>query len=133
MGGTPRLEARALSSAKAQIARTMIQEMASLPLGAVRLTEEFLPHDPPKAKELHRLRAYITEEIHRIERRVLAKRVQATIATGGTAEAAAKLVRRTGGEIIGAAFVIDLPELGGTKLLESQGIKVHTLMAFAGH
>ncbi len=55
------------------------------------------------------------------------------IATGGTAEAAAKLVRRSGGEIIGAAFVIDLPELGGTKLLQSLGIKVHTLMAFEGH
>ena len=55
------------------------------------------------------------------------------IATGGTAEAATKLVRRTEGEIVGAAFVIDLPDLGGTKLLQSQGIKVHTLMAFDGH
>ena len=55
------------------------------------------------------------------------------IATGGTAEAAAKLIRRGGGEIVGAAFVIDLPELGGTKLLESQGIKVHNLFAFDGH
>ncbi len=55
------------------------------------------------------------------------------IATGGTAEAAVKLVRRTGGEIVGAAFVIDLPELGGAKLLEAHGIKVHSLMAFEGH
>lgn len=55
------------------------------------------------------------------------------IATGGTAEAAAKLVRRTGGEIVGAAFVIDLPELGGARLLEALGIKVHALMAFEGH
>ena len=55
------------------------------------------------------------------------------IATGGTAEAAAKLVRRSGGDIIGAAFVIDLPELGGAKKLESLGIKVHALMAFEGH
>ena len=55
------------------------------------------------------------------------------IATGGTAEAAAKLVRRTGGEIVGAAFVIDLPELGGTRRLEAQGIKVHALMTFEGH
>ncbi len=55
------------------------------------------------------------------------------IATGGTAEAAAKLVRRTGGEIVGACFVIDLPDLGGAKLLEEMGIKVHALMAFEGH
>jgi adenine phosphoribosyltransferase len=55
------------------------------------------------------------------------------IATGGTAEAAAKLVRRTGGEIVGATFVIDLPELGGTRKLEQHGIKVHALMAFEGH
>ena len=55
------------------------------------------------------------------------------IATGGTAEAAAKLVRRSGGNILGAAFVIDLPELGGAKKLEAQGIKVHALMAFDGH
>ena len=55
------------------------------------------------------------------------------VATGGTAEAAAKLVRRSGGEIVGAAFVIDLPEIGGAKLLREQGIAVHTLMAFEGH
>ena len=55
------------------------------------------------------------------------------IATGGTAEAAAKLIRSARGEVVGAAFVIDLPELGGAKLLEAQGIKVHTLMAFEGH
>ena len=39
------------------------------------------------------------------------------IATGGTAEAAVKLVRRSGGEIVGATFIIDLPELGGLKKL----------------
>ncbi len=55
------------------------------------------------------------------------------IATGGTAEAAVKLVRRSGGEVLGAAFVIDLPEIGGAKLLRDDGIAVHTLMAFEGH
>lgn len=55
------------------------------------------------------------------------------IATGGTAEAAAKLVTRSGGIIVGAAFVIDLPELGGARKLQSMGIKVHALMAFEGH
>jgi adenine phosphoribosyltransferase len=55
------------------------------------------------------------------------------IATGGTAEAAAKLVQRSGGEIVGATFIIDLPELGGMKKLHELGIKSHVLMAFEGH
>ncbi len=55
------------------------------------------------------------------------------IATGGTAEAAAKLVRRSGGNIVGAAFVIDLSEIGGRKRLEDMGIRCETLMAFDGH
>ncbi len=55
------------------------------------------------------------------------------IATGGTAEAAAKLLRRSGGEIVGATFIIDLPELGGLKLLQSHGIPCHALIAFEGH
>ena len=55
------------------------------------------------------------------------------IATGGTAEAAAKLIRRAEGQIVGAAFIIDLPELGGRRLLETQGIQCHVLMAFDGH
>jgi adenine phosphoribosyltransferase len=55
------------------------------------------------------------------------------IATGGTAEAAVKLVKKSGGVIVGAAFVIDLPELGGARRLEAAGVKCHTLMAFEGH
>ncbi len=55
------------------------------------------------------------------------------IATGGTAEAAVKLVQRSGGEIVGATFAIDLPELGGARKLAAHGIKCHTLMTFEGH
>ena len=55
------------------------------------------------------------------------------IATGGTAEAAAKLVRRSGGEVVGAAFVIDLPDLGGLGKLEANGVTCHALVAFEGH
>src|SRR5262245_54383834 len=55
------------------------------------------------------------------------------IATGGTAEAAAKLIRRSGGEVVGAAFIIDLPDLGGLKKLAALGIDTHVLMAFEGH
>ncbi|MEO0809719.1 MAG: adenine phosphoribosyltransferase [Pseudomonadota bacterium] len=55
------------------------------------------------------------------------------IATGGTAEAAAKLIQRVGGKIIAAAFIIDLPELGGRVKLESMGVNCHVLMHFEGH
>ncbi len=55
------------------------------------------------------------------------------IATGGTAEAAAKLIKRSGGEIVGAVFIVDLPELGGLKRLSQLGIESHVLVAFEGH
>jgi adenine phosphoribosyltransferase len=55
------------------------------------------------------------------------------IATGGTAGAAIDLIRTSGGELIAAAFVIDLPELGGANRLRDKGVKTHTLVAFEGH
>lgn len=54
------------------------------------------------------------------------------LATGGTAEAGIKLVERLGGEIIGCAFIIDLPDLGGRKKLTSMGMEVHSLCTFEG-
>jgi adenine phosphoribosyltransferase len=54
------------------------------------------------------------------------------LATGGTAEAGIKLVERLGGQIVGCAFVIDLPDLGGRKLLEGLGDEVHALCEFEG-
>lgn len=55
------------------------------------------------------------------------------IATGGTAEAACKLLTQMGADIVAACFVIDLPELGGRKKLEDMGINVRTLVSFEGH
>tara|TARA_B100000579_G_scaffold385701_1_gene356963 strand:+ start:326 stop:853 length:528 start_codon:yes stop_codon:yes gene_type:complete len=55
------------------------------------------------------------------------------IATGGTAEAAAKLVEQSGGEVSGFLFVINLFDLGGKKLLEKKGYKTFALMDFPGH
>jgi adenine phosphoribosyltransferase len=55
------------------------------------------------------------------------------IATGGTAEAAVKLIRKSGGDVVGASFVIDLSDLGGAKRLEGLGIHLHTLFGFEGH
>ncbi len=55
------------------------------------------------------------------------------IATGGSALAAIRLIRRSGAELGGASFVIDLPELGGAELLRREGIEVRTLVSFEGH
>lgn len=55
------------------------------------------------------------------------------IATGGTAIAAVSLIRRTGATCDHAAFVIDLPDLGGAEKLRAENVGVHALMAFEGH
>jgi len=54
------------------------------------------------------------------------------IATGGTALAAARLIRRAGGHVVGARFIIDLPDLGGAEALRAEGIDVASLMEFEG-
>src|SRR5579885_739488 len=55
------------------------------------------------------------------------------IATGGTCFAAIKLLERAGAKVIGASFVIDLPELGGAAKIRALGKNVQTLVAFEGH
>jgi adenine phosphoribosyltransferase len=55
------------------------------------------------------------------------------LATGGTAEAGIRLVERLGAEVIGCAFVVDLPDLGGRRKLEAMGMDVHALCEFEGH
>lgn len=54
------------------------------------------------------------------------------IASGGTAEAACKLIEQVGGSVVECGFVIELPALGGRKLLENNGHKVFALCEFDG-
>jgi adenine phosphoribosyltransferase len=54
------------------------------------------------------------------------------LATGGTAEAGIRLIEGLGGEVIGCAFVIDLPDLGGRRKLEDMGMSVHAICDYAG-
>lgn len=54
------------------------------------------------------------------------------IATGGTALATLNLLRRMGVEIVGFSFIVDLPDLGGSKRLENEGVPVLTLVEFEG-
>ena len=55
------------------------------------------------------------------------------IATGGTAEAAAKLIEISKGKVAAFIFVIDLFDLGGKDNLINKNYKVHTLIEFPGH
>ncbi len=54
------------------------------------------------------------------------------IATGGTAEAGVKLLQELGADVVAACFVIDLPDLGGSKRIEALGVPVRTLIEFEG-
>jgi exopolyphosphatase/guanosine-5'-triphosphate,3'-diphosphate pyrophosphatase len=68
-----------------------IRDAVSLPLGAVRLTNEFLRHDPSRKGELKRLRGFIARETNRIIDRITTAKVKNVIATSGTAAALAEV------------------------------------------
>jgi adenine phosphoribosyltransferase len=55
------------------------------------------------------------------------------IATGGTAEAAVRLLKEIGADVLAAVFVIDLPDLGGRARIEKLNVPVRTLVEFPGH
>ena len=74
-------------------------------------------------------------EIHKdsIEPKEKVLIVDDLIATGGTSEAGAKLVEKSGGIVTGFVFVINLFDLGGKNLLENKGYKAFSLIEFPGH
>ncbi len=67
-----------------------VQQMVSLPLGAVRLQQEFLQHDPPAKDDIGRLKQFIIRELHRAEKKIGKPAVTLVIATSGTAAALAE-------------------------------------------
>jgi len=68
-----------------------IKETASLPLGAVRLTNEFIRHDPPRSGELERLLGFVTRYVGRAAPRIAGAGIKTVLATSGTAAALAGL------------------------------------------
>ena len=76
-----------------------------------------------------------TIEVHKdsIEQNDSVLIIDDLIATGGTAEAAAKLVEMSGGNIAAFVFVINLFDLNGSKNLVKKGYYVESLMDFPGH
>jgi exopolyphosphatase/guanosine-5'-triphosphate,3'-diphosphate pyrophosphatase len=73
-----------------------IRDAVSLPLGAVRLSNEFLRHDPPRKGELTRLRGFIAREVNRVVTRITAAKIKNVIATSGTAAALAAVAAHLG-------------------------------------
>lgn len=80
-----------------------IKELVTLPLGAVRLTQEFIHHDPPNKDELKRLHGFIVQEVAHVSRQITRADVRSVIATSGTAAALAgaaqSLKLRRGGSV----------------------------------
>jgi exopolyphosphatase/guanosine-5'-triphosphate,3'-diphosphate pyrophosphatase len=93
--------------------------MVSLPLGAVRLTQEFLKHDPPKRSETERMRVFIAEEVERIAERIAKFRVQLTIATSGTAAALAGAVQKRSAD--STSRVLNVSRSSALKLAKKLG------------
>jgi adenine phosphoribosyltransferase len=94
-----------------------------------KLPAENFGHDYELEYGADRLEVH-QDGIQRGERVLL---VDDLIATGGTAEAALRLITMAGGSVVGCAFVVDLPELGGRKKLETLGHAVLALCEFPGH
>ncbi|PWI35061.1 adenine phosphoribosyltransferase [Vibrio albus] len=76
-----------------------------------------------------------TLEIHTdaIEKGDKVLMVDDLLATGGTIEATTKLIRQLGGEVEHAAFVINLPDIGGDERLKGLGLNVYSICEFDGH
>jgi exopolyphosphatase/guanosine-5'-triphosphate,3'-diphosphate pyrophosphatase len=81
-----------------------LRDTVSLPLGAVRLTGEFLQHDPPRKSELKRLSEFVARELARVQDRIRQAHVGAVIATSGTAAALASLAGRMAGKSRSATY-----------------------------
>src|SRR5512146_86150 len=93
-----------------------------------KLPAETIGHDYELEYGTDRIEIH-TDAIEKGEKVLL---VDDLIATGGTAEAACKLIEKIGGQIVECAFVIDLPDVGGRGRLEKRGHKVFSLCEFEG-
>jgi adenine phosphoribosyltransferase len=93
-----------------------------------KLPAETIGHDYELEYGTDRIEMH-TDAISKGEKILL---VDDLIATGGTAEAACKLIDKMGGQIVECCFIVDLPDIGGRKRLEKYGQKVFALCEFEG-
>ena len=105
-----------------------IKDTVSLPLGAVRLTEEFLASDPPEPAEIARMKQFIARELRRAERRNIAALVKTVIATSGTAaalaEASKSLIKTSATKTAGKSAVKVDPNLIPTRSVRRMAEKL---------
>ena len=94
-----------------------------------KLPAETIGHDYELEYGSDRIEIHV-DALNKAEKVLL---VDDLIATGGTAEAAVKLIEKIGAEIVECCFIIDLPDVGGRKRLEQLGHKVHALCEFEGY
>jgi exopolyphosphatase / guanosine-5'-triphosphate,3'-diphosphate pyrophosphatase len=114
--------------------RGRIQEMVSLPLGAVRLQSEFLRTDPPEKDEVARLRKYIDRELGRAERKLGRPKVGLVIATSGTAAALAEAsqalelgLEKKGARVVAGKRVVKKVAVKRVKLLTAETASVRKM------
>jgi len=93
-----------------------------------KLPAETIGHDYELEYGTDRIEIH-TDAIQKGEKVLL---VDDLIATGGTAEAACKLIEKIGGQIVECCFIIDLPDIGGRARLKRLGHKVFALCEFEG-
>ena len=119
--------------ARGFITGSIIANQLSLPFVPIRKKGK-LPYDT-LSQEYELEYGKATIEVHKdsIQSKEKILIIDDLIATGGTAEAAAKLVEISGGKVAGFIFVINLFDLGGCDNLLKKGYKVENLMDFPGH
>jgi exopolyphosphatase/guanosine-5'-triphosphate,3'-diphosphate pyrophosphatase len=103
--------------------RGQIERIYSLPLGAVRLTREFLQHDPPTETELDQMRSYIREEVGRLRRELTAHKINLIVATSGTPAALSELwaaVQQNNGNTVPRAGLLRLTKKLSTFSVEQR-------------
>ena len=119
--------------ARGFITGSILADHLNLPIIPIRKKGK-LPHDTISQEyNLEYGKATIELHVDAINKNDNVLIVDDLIATGGTALACIKLIKKLGANIIGSTFIIDLPSLEGRKKIEAMGIEVQTLCSFDGH
>ena len=119
--------------ARGFITGSILADHLNLPFIPIRKKGK-LPHDTISQEYgLEYGKATIEVHVDAINKNDNVLIVDDLIATGGTALASIKLIKKLGANIIGCTFIINLPSLEGRKKIEAMGIQVQTLCSFDGH
>ena len=119
--------------ARGFITGSILADHLNLPFIPIRKKGK-LPHDTISQEyDLEYGKATLEVHVDAINKNDNVLIVDDLIATGGTALASIKLIKKLGANIIGCTFIINLASLEGRKKIEAMGIQVQTLCSFDGH